>query len=99
MPVIALPVFWLMPLNLAVPLYAFIALVSGLLYWLITRSMMKPVVTGAEKLAGASAQVVSRLNPNNHRKYLVRAEGELWTAVLDKGRAEPREEVIITSAR
>jgi len=45
--------------------------------------MMKPVVTGAEKLAGASAQVVSRLNPNNHRKYLVRAEGELWTAHSD----------------
>lgn len=47
MPVIALPIFWLMPPNLAVPIYAVIALVSCLFYWLITRSMMKPIAAGA----------------------------------------------------
>jgi membrane protein implicated in regulation of membrane protease activity len=80
MPVIVLPIFWLMPLNLAVPIYVVIALVSGLLYWLITRSMMKPVATGSEELIGTGAEVVSRLSSNNYTKYLVRAGGELWTA-------------------
>ncbi len=96
MPVIALPVFWLMPLNLAAPLYAVIALVSGLLYWLITRSMMKPIATGAESLVGVSAEVVSRLSPNNYSKYLVRAGGELWTAHSDNS-LQPGDKVNVTS--
>ena len=29
-------------------------------------------------------------------KGIVLVEGERWTAILDKGRAEPEEEVIIT---
>ena len=96
MPVIALPVFWLMPLNLAAPLYAVIALVSGLLYWLITRSMMKPIATGAESLVGVSAEVVSRLSPNNYSKYLVRAGRELWTAHSDNS-LQPGDKVNVTS--
>ena len=96
MPVIALPVFWLMPLNLAAPLYAVIALVSGLLYWLITRSMMKPIATGAESLVGTSAEVVSRLSPNNTTKYMVRAGGELWTARSDNS-LQPGERVNIAA--
>ena len=79
MPVIALPIFWLMPLNFSVPIYVVIALLSGLSYWLITRSMRKPVTTGAESLIGTKAEVVSRLSPDNPAKYLVRAEGELGT--------------------
>ena len=78
MPIIALPVFWLIPLNFAVPIYAVIALITGLVYWLITKSMMKPLSTGAESLIGINAEVVSRLGPNN--KYLVQSGGELWTA-------------------
>ena len=96
MPVIALPVFWLMPLNLAVPLYAVIALVSGLLYWLIARSMMKPIVTGAESLVGTSAEVVSRFNPNNTTKYMVKAGSELWTARSDNS-LQPGEQVNIVA--
>ena len=80
MPVIALPIFWLVPLNFAVPIYVVIAAASGLIYWLITKSMMKPVTTGAESLIGTQAEVVSRVSPDSYTKYLVRAKGELWTA-------------------
>ena len=80
MPIIALPVFWLIPLNFAVPIYAVIALITGLVYWLITKSMMKPLSTGAESLIGINAEVISRLGPNNYTKYLVRSQGELWSA-------------------
>lgn len=96
MPVIALPIFWLMPLNFSVPIYVVIALLSGLSYWLITRSMRKPVTTGAESLIGTKAEVVSRLSPDNPAKYLVRAEGELWTAHCAKS-LRPGEQVNIAA--
>jgi len=32
-------------------------------------------------------------------KGIVFVEGERWTAVIDKGRAEPEEEVIITAVQ
>jgi membrane protein implicated in regulation of membrane protease activity len=80
MPVIALPIFWLMPLNLAIPIYLIIVLISGLLYWLIARSMGKQPVTGAEGLIGALGEVVSMIHPGKHTKYLVRSQGELWSA-------------------
>ncbi len=96
MPVIALPLFWLMPLSLAAPLYAVIALVSGLLYWRIAKSMVKPIATGAESLVGTSAEVISRLSPNNTTKYMVKVGGELWTARSDN-RLQPGEKVNVTS--
>ena len=80
MPVLALPIFWLMPLNLAITIYIIIALMSGLFYRLIARSMSKRPETGSEGLIGATAEVVSKLNPGNHAKYLVRSQGELWSA-------------------
>ncbi len=80
MPVIALPVFWLMPPAFAVPIYAVIAFLSGLVYWLITRAMRNPIATGAESIIGTSAEVISASNLQGYSKYLVRAGGEIWTA-------------------
>ena len=79
MPVLALPIFWLMPLNLAIPIYTTIALMSGLVYRLIAKSMRKRPETGSESLVGATAEVISKLNPGD-LKYLVRSQGELWSA-------------------
>ncbi len=80
MPVIALPVFWLMPPAFAVPIYAVIAFLSGLVYWLITRAMRNPVATGVESIIGTSAEVISATNRQGYPKYLVQAGGEIWTA-------------------
>ncbi len=80
MPVIVLPIFWLMPLNFAVPIYIVIASASGSFYWLITKSMRKCPETGAESLIGTKAEVVSRLGSVDHAQYLVRSRGELWSA-------------------
>ena len=80
MPVLALPIFWLMPLSRAMPIYIVIAVISGLLYWLIVRSMRKRPKTGGESLIGAEAEVVSKLSPGDHAQYLVRCQGELWGA-------------------
>ena len=80
MPVLALPIFWLLPLDLAIPIYIFLTLISGLFYRLIARSMGKQPETGSESLIGATAQVVSKLKSGDLAKYLVRSQGELWSA-------------------
>lgn len=80
MPLLALPIFWFMPLNLAIPIYTVIVLISGLSYRLIRKSMKKRPETGAESLIGAEAEVISRLKPGDHAQYLVRSQGELWSA-------------------
>lgn len=81
LPVLALPIFWLMPLNLALPAYMIITSFTALLYWLIVRSMGRQPETGSESLIGTLAEVVSQFGPANHAQYLVRSHGELWTAV------------------
>ncbi|MBU2536204.1 MAG: NfeD family protein [Chloroflexi bacterium] len=80
MPVLALPIFWLMPLSSAIPTYMIIGMITALLYWLIAKAMGRQPETGSESLIGATAEVVSQFGPSNHAQYLVRSHGELWTA-------------------
>ncbi len=80
MPVLALPIFWLMPLSLALPIYMIIASLTALLHWLIVKAMGRQPETGSESLIGTAAEVVSQFGPANHAQYLVRSQGELWSA-------------------
>jgi membrane-bound ClpP family serine protease len=50
------------------------------------------VAAGREELVGQTAEVEVTLEP----KGVVLVEGELWAAILEKGRAEQGEEVVIT---
>lgn len=54
----------------------------------------RQAATGREELIGKKATVRTLLEPEG----TIFHEGEIWRAVLDKGRAEPGEEVIITRA-
>jgi membrane-bound serine protease (ClpP class) len=58
----------------------------------VVRAHQKKVSAGKEDLVGRTAMVEAALEP----KGVVLIEGERWTAIIDKGRAEPEEEVIIT---
>ena len=58
----------------------------------VVRAHQKKIGAGREELIGKTAVVEIALNP----KGVVFVEGERWTAVVDKGRVEPEEEVIIT---
>ena len=80
MPVLGLPIFWLMPLSSAVPSYIVIVLISALLYWLIARAMRKPLHDGFQSLIGTEAEVVSGSAPDHSAQYLIRSQGELWSA-------------------
>ncbi len=79
MPVFGLPLFWFLPLGYALPINVVIWLTSASLYWLIMRVMRKPIQDGFQSLIGTEAEVVSRLADHSAR-YLVRSQGELWTA-------------------
>lgn len=98
MPAIALPIFWIVPLNIAVPVYAVIALTSAALYWLIANSMRKTPQIGVESLVGAPAEVVCRLDPGHGAEYLVRSQGELWSA-RSGDQLEPGETVRVGALR
>ena len=56
------------------------------------RAHQRQVSAGKEDLVGRTAVVEIALEP----KGVVFVEGERWTAIADKGRVEPEEEVIIT---
>jgi len=55
-------------------------LISAFLYWLITKAMRKPIQDGFQSLIGTEAEVVSRQARDNPAQYLVRSQGELWSA-------------------
>lgn len=59
--------------------------------WVI-RAHHRRVAAGKEDLVGKTAVVEIALAP----KGVVLVEGERWTAIADKGRVEPEEEVSIT---
>ncbi len=82
MPVLGLPLFWLLPLGYALPINFVIWLISVFLYWLIRRAMRKPLQDGFQSLIGTEAEVVSKRAPDGSTQYLVRSqgEGELWSA-------------------
>lgn len=50
------------------------------------------ISAGKEELIGMTAEAVTAMEP----KGMVFVQGERWAAILDKGQAEPGEEVIIT---
>jgi membrane protein implicated in regulation of membrane protease activity len=80
LPVVALPAFWLLPLRWAVPGYIVSILLSGLMFWVMRKTMKRPVVVGVESFIGKDAEVVSRAGPDYGAPYLVRTEHSLWSA-------------------
>lgn len=76
LPLLALPVFWLLPLGAAIPLYgATLALTAGV-YVLAVMAMRKPVCTGAEDLLHAAGTV----RAVNGGKLMVWVKSEFWAA-------------------
>lgn len=70
-------------------------IVVVILYFIVIfvlKTYRKQVSAGREELIGKTAVVEIALEP----KGVVLVEGEHWTAIVDKGRIEPAEEVIIT---
>ena len=79
------------PWLIAIFVIGFVAFLAVAVIWGV-RAHRHQVSAGKEELVGRTAEVVIAMEP----KGVVFIEGERWTAVSEKGRVEPGEEVIIT---
>ena len=78
---------WLVIL-IAIATAAFLAVAIN---WGI-RAHRREILAGREELIGKTAEVKTDMNP----KGTILIQGELWTAILEAGQAEPGDEVVIT---
>lgn len=96
LPLIALPVFWLVPLAEAIPIYAVCLLVWGSMMWVMRASMKQAATTGIDAFVGKQAEVISQSPSDKVTPYQVRIQGEIWRAsCLDTLR--PGESVVIVA--
>ena len=72
----------------AVAIAAFLALA---IIW-GTRASRREILAGREEMVGKIVEVKTALKP----KGTILFQGELWTAILEEGRAKPGDEVVIT---
>lgn len=84
LPLLALPVFWLMPFAAALPVYGVVLASSAAIYWYAIQAMRRPVETGTEGMVGEIGEVIESRGAN----LFVRARSENWHA---KSAAELRE--------
>ena len=90
-PILALPVFWLLPLSLALPIYLTVVGVTAMILWPVVGAMRQPLRNGIEGMIGVRGEAVTELNPTG----LVHCQGEVWSATADEAVA-PGERVWIT---
>ncbi|OGO41839.1 MAG: hypothetical protein A2137_07175 [Chloroflexi bacterium RBG_16_58_8] len=76
-PLAGIPLFWLAPLEYALPVNILLWVVFGWLGYKVVRAMMLEKKDDFQSLVGTEATVVAR---KNHGQYLVKARYELWTA-------------------
>lgn len=80
LPVIGLPIFWVLPFAEALSTYLFLVFLFAGMMWLMHRTMKYPPLTGAEPLLGKTAEVVSKTSLGYVPPYMIRILGELWSA-------------------
>ncbi len=78
-PLVGIPLFWLLPLEYTLPINVLLWIVFGLIGYKVVKAMMKPPDDGFKSLIGIEAMVVS-VESQNYGQYLVKAAHELWTA-------------------
>jgi len=79
-PVLALPLFWLLPWNIAVPIYGVVLGLTALVAWPVVTAMRRPQLTGREGMLGMRGEALTELNPHG----LIRCHGEVWSATADE---------------
>lgn len=75
-PVLALPVFWLLPATTAIPVYGVVVALTALVLWPVFVTFRRPPVTGREGMVGLRCETLTDLAPQG----LVRCQGEVWSA-------------------
>lgn len=85
LPFLSLPVLWLWPPPVAIPVYGTILALSLWMYFYVARLMKRPVTTGSEAILHGTGKVIE----GGRGKIRVRIHSETWNAVsadrLSKG--------------
>jgi len=76
MPVLALPVLWLLPLGEGLSMYLAVLLLTGAVYWLAIKAMRAPIVSGKQTVL----RRVGRVRSVDGRRGSVWVASELWSA-------------------
>jgi len=76
LPLLALPVLWIWPPTVSVPIYIVVAIVSAAVYWYAVLAMRRPVETGREAMIGATGKIVESSGTN----LVVQIGSEIWNA-------------------
>jgi len=76
LPIFALPVLWLLPPGVAVPVYAVTVGIAIAVYATAIKAWRMPVRNGIEALLGETGKVVRR----EGRRVVLNVHGELWSA-------------------
>lgn len=76
LPFFAVPLFWILPLATALPLYFLVLGISLFLYFKIFQAMRQQVKTGREAMLGKKGMVVEDIDPDGKVQYA----NEIWDA-------------------
>jgi len=81
MPILALPLLWLLPLGEGLSMYLAVLIMTGAVYWLAIKAMRAPVVSGKQTVLGRAGSVRSV----DGRRGSVWVASELWSAESREG--------------
>ena len=95
LPAFALPVFWIFPFNIALPLYLIVIGISFFLYFKIFQAMHQEVQTGQEAMLGKKGLAVEDIAPEGKIQY----NGEIWDATAKGKRFFKGDQVRICGVR
>jgi membrane-bound ClpP family serine protease len=79
-PILTLPIFWLLPFSLALPIWLTVTATTGLVLWPVVRALGRPQAAGREAMIGIKGQALTDLNPEG----LVCCLGEVWRASAEE---------------
>ncbi|NIM99273.1 MAG: hypothetical protein GTO24_14700 [candidate division Zixibacteria bacterium] len=91
-PVLALPIFWILPSGAAFPFYLVIVGLSGIVYIKILRAMRVEAQAGLEAMLGREGLVIEEINPVGKVEYA----NEIWEARSTGTRYSKGERIKIT---
>jgi membrane protein implicated in regulation of membrane protease activity len=76
MPLVALPLFWFLPMTAAASIYTGVVALSAWLYVYVFKAWSRPVVTGKEYIINSTGEVMDAQGHTLH----VRVHSEIWSA-------------------
>jgi membrane-bound ClpP family serine protease len=90
-PILALPLFYLLPFKTALPIYLSVLLFTWFVYFKMIAAMRAKVQTGKEGMIGEEALVLEDIDPEGK----VMVWSEIWSATAKGKRFQKGQRVVI----